>query len=830
MFICQINIISSPMIRNYFKIARRNLARNKVYTIINVAGLALGISACLIIYLVASFELSFENFQPDKQRIYRIVCDMSSPLFGRQHAGTVPDPAPAAIREELSGFESVAFFCGYHASVTVPESSSKKFDPAREGEERTDIVIAEPQYFNIFQYQWLAGNPATALMEPFKVVLTESKAYKYLGKLPLSDIIGKTLIYNDSLRLTISGIVKDLPRNTDLIFGDFISFATVRHSFLRNDFSLDGWGNFRRATQTFVKLPEGSDPARINAQFPAFIKKHLLISGGDRADFMLQPLSDVHFNHDYGDNYTRKAHMPTLYGLMGIALFILIIAAINFINLSTAQSIERAKEIGIRKVLGSKRSHLILQFLSETFILTLLAIILSLLLAGPLLATFQSFIPNGVSLHIFSASTLLFLLIIVTFTTLLAGLYPAIVLSASLPALSLKGRSMQTGNQRGYLRKGLIIFQFTISLVFIIGTLVIGSQIRFMLHKDMGFTKDAIINIPTNGYYPYRKKEALAAAIRQLPGVQMTSVSNGMPASVSHWTTPLKYKGKQEITAACQLEWIDENFVPLYQLKIIAGRNVLPSDTMREFLINASCAKALGFSKAEDAIGKFVQSGAGDGSVNTCPIVGVLADFHTQSLHEPIKPVFFAVSKRITATINVKLLTKGKEAGHFTAALAGIEKQWAATYPNEKFTYTFFDHTLARFYENEEKTAQLMNTAMAIAIFISCMGLFGLAAFTARQRTREIGIRKVLGASVANIATMLGKDFVILVAVAIVVSAPVAWYCMHKWLENFAYRVDISWWIFVLAGMSAMMIALITVSFQAIKAAVVNPVKSLRTE
>jgi predicted permease len=821
------------MIRNYFKIAWRNLVRNKVYALINIAGLALGISACLIIYLVASFELSYENFHPDKQRIYRIVCDFTSPVFGRAYAGSVPDPAPAAIREELSGFESVVHFHSYDASVTVPQATApaKKFDPARQREQRTDIVIAEPQYFNIFRYRWLAGDPSTALSEPFKVVLTESKAYQYLGKLPLSDIIGKTLIYNDSLRLTISGIVKDLPQNTDFIFRDFISFATVYHSFLRNDFGLDQWGNFNRASQAFVKLPPGADPAKINAQFPAFIKKHRIVNESDRADFKLQPLADIHFNNDYGDMFTRKAHLPTLYGLMGIALFILVIAAINFINLSTAQSIERAKETGIRKLLGSNRRHLILQFLSETFILTLLAVILSLFLASPLLALFQSFIPEGVSPRIFTGSTLLFLLLVATLTTLLAGLYPAVVLSAGLPLLNLKGSSMQTGNRRGYLRKGLIVFQFIVSLVFITGTLVISNQIRFMLHKDMGFVKDAIINIPTSRDYPYQKKEALAAAIRELPGVDRVSVSNATPAAKQHWNTSLKYQGKQEITVPCQLEWIDENFVPLYQMKIIAGRNVLPSDTMREFLINASCAKALGFQHPEDAIGRFVQGGVSEGPHNQpYPIVGVVADFHSQSLHEPIKPVFFAVSKKIAASINVKLDTRGKQVSHFTTVLANIEKAWKAAYPNEKFTYAFFDDTIARFYEKEQQTAKLVNTAMGIAIFISCMGLFGLAAFTAKRRTREIGIRKVLGASVANITTMLSKDFVILVAISIVVSAPLAWYFMHKWLENFAYRVSISWWVFVLAGLLAMLIALVTVSFQAVKAAVVNPVKSLRTD
>lgn len=819
------------MFRNYFKIAWRNLARNKVYGIINIAGLALGISACLVIYLVTSFELSFDNFHPQKERIYRVTCDIHSPLRGIFHIGNVPDPAPMAMRTELTGFESVALFHSYYAKVTIANGNLpvKQFDQLKQGETRTDIVIAEPQYFDIFRYQWLAGNAATALHDPFTVVLTESKARQYFGNIPLDGVIGKTVIYNDSLRLSVSGIVKDLPRNTDFIFRDFISFATVKHSFLANDFGLDQWGNFNKATQAFVKLSAGSSPAKVQAQFPAFVKKHVSLGEEDKATFKLQPLSDIHFNQDYSDNFTRKAHLPTLYGLMGIAAFILIIAAINFINLSTARSIDRAREVGIRKALGSRRSHLILQLLGETLILTLFAAGLSLLFASPVLTAFQSFIPDGVTVRLFQPPTFIFLLVTVVVTTLLAGLYPAFVLSSYLPALSLKGATMQKGNQRGYLRKGLIIFQFTISLVFIIGTLVIGRQIRFMLNQDMGFQKDAIINIPTSGNYPADKKMLLAARIRQLPGVEMVSMSNGTPAASSHWSTPLKYM-EHEVTVPCQLEWIDENFVPLYQLHIIAGRNVLPSDTMKEFLVNATCARALGFKRPEDAIGKFVESGASDGSSHTCPIVGVVADFHTQSLHEPIKPVFLAVSKKITYSINVKLLTRNQRISRFKTTVAGIEQLWNKTYPNEKFVYTFFDDTIARFYEREQKTAQLMNTAMCIAIFISCMGLFGLATFTAQQRTREISIRKVLGASAANIAAMLSRDFIVLVAIALVAATPLAWYGMHRWLENFAYRTNIAWWIFAAAGLSAMLIALLTVSFQAVKAAVANPVKSLRTE
>ncbi len=322
----------------------------------------------------------------------------------------------------------------------------------------------------------------------------------------------------------------------------------------------------------------------------------------------------------------------------------------------------------------------------------------------------------------------------------------------------------------------------------------------------------------------------LAERIRSVAGVERVSVSEGTPAAKGHWGTELAYKGKEEVKVESALEWGDEQFVPLYNLTLVAGRNVMPSDTMREFLVNETCAKALGFRNPADAVGKMVKSGISDGSPSTCPIVGVLKDFHVQSLHEPIKPMFFATNKEVSRVINIRLATRGKQTQDLKHILTQVEQLWASIYPNEKFDYNFFDASIARFYEKEQKTAELMNTAMAIAIFISCMGLFGLAAFTARQRTREIGIRKVLGASVANIATMLSKDFVILVLIALVIAAPIAWYFMHRWLEGFAYQVPISWWIFVIAGLTAMIIALTTVSYQAIKAAVADPVKSLRME
>ncbi|HTQ65357.1 MAG TPA: ABC transporter permease [Puia sp.] len=819
------------MLRNYFKIAFRKLTRNKVYTFINILGLAIGVSACLIIYLITNFELSYDTFHPDKERIYRLVAEMkrNKDDEGRKF-GFLITPLPMALRNEVAGFESVSAFFNYYPKVTVQNGNSiKKFDAAKFGEGVSDVIVAEPQYFEIFKYQWLAGNPAVALNEPFKVVLSEKEVQKYFGPISPEEAMGRQVIYNDSLNLTVSGVVKDWTGNTDFGFKDFISFNTVQHSFLKDDIDMNAWGMWNYFSQGIVKLPKGTDPKQIEKKFASVVKKHVFTGKeeGAAAKVSLQPLSDIHFNSDYEDAYTRKAHLPTLYGLMGIAAFILIIAAINFVNLSAAQSIQRAKEIGIRKVMGSNRRNIIIQFLSETFILTLLAVILSVIITNPVISLLYKFIPAGVKLSLLDPSTILFLSLITIITSLLAGFYPAKVLSSLVPALSLKGQATKKPNQKSYLHKGLIVFQFTISLVFIIGTIIVSRQIHFIVNKDLGFTKDAIITIRTGYNYPSNKRMALAEDIKGISGVQIVSSHMETPTAKGHPGTFILYRGKSEMKTDASFDMCDMNYIPLFDLKIIAGRNLFPSDTIREFLINETCAKQLGFAKPEDAIGKPVEIGMNGGKG---PVVGVIKDFNSKSLHEPIIPFFMSSFKRAERAISIKLATEGKGISHFQSILSQIQKLWKAEYPNEKFEYSFFDQTIARLYEKEQKTSALMNLAMIIAIFISCMGLLGLATYAAEQRTKEIGIRKVLGASVTNIVSMLTKDFVWLVAIAILVASPIAYYFMYKWLEDFAYKIQISWWIFVMAGAIAVVIALITVSFQAIKAAIANPVKSLRTE
>ena len=826
------------MLKNYLKIALRSLLRNKVYSFINILGLAIGVSACLVIFLLVSFELSFDNFHPDRERIYRITSGFKNPDGSAYYNAGLSAPMPSVIRQELTGIESLSAFFNWSAKVTIPNHKNDTKNPPKtwksDNFQDSPIIICEPQYFQIFQYKWLQGNPENALRTPNEVVLTEEKAEKYFGKIPLEQVMGKQLYYNDSLVVTVTGIVKSLPKNSDFKFGDFISFKSITGKNRRGEFGLDQWTNTNGDSQALVKLTKGTSEANINKQLVKFLGKHL-----DKKDewsvgrsLSLQPLNNVHFNAEYGDSFSRQVHLPTLYALMGIAIFLLLIAAINFINLSTAQSIVRVKEIGVRKVLGSSRRSLIFQFLSETFVITSVAVLLSVLFVEPLLWAFSDFIPKTLTFNVLDPQILGFLVLITVITSLLSGLYPAWIISSYTPVASLKNQVINGQSRTVFLRKALITFQFTASQVFILGTIIVASQSKFMLNKDMGFKKDAIVYFQTDWKdTESNKKQVLINKLRQFPEIETVCLGDP-PAREGYSMTALKFfDGKKEITTSVHQKSVDESYVQMYGLKIIAGRNLSHSDTLKEFLINEAYTKELGFKKPEQAIGKFINYYTSDGKPMKFPIIGVLANFHFQSMHSNIKPLYMSMNKYAN-NINVKIRSKGISPKNIEGILSKMKKVYNQVYPDndQVFNPVFFDETFTNFYKKEQKFAQILNTATGIAIFISCMGLFGLVAFTTQRRTKEIGIRKVLGASVTQIVNLLSKDFLKLVILGIVIASPIAYWAMNKWLQDFAYRVEISWWIFVLAGIVAIAIALLTVSYQSIRAALTNPVKSLRTE
>jgi putative ABC transport system permease protein len=831
------------MIKKQLLFALRRLSRHKLTTGINVLGLTLGVLSCMVIYCYVSFEFSYDKFHADSDRIFRVVLS-STKDNGDHHvrAGLTP-PFAADLRRETTGFSAVTGLYTDDTRVRVPVTGQPdRLIPSNTDGVPDHINFADSNYLDIFHYQWLAGNPATALQQPFSVVLTESEARRYFGNGDPAEWIGRSVVYYDSLTVSVTGIVNDWKQNSDFGFKDLISYKTIAHSFLGRDMA--GWNMWQSNVNVYVKLSPGTTVAQAEKQFPDFFKRHNQLGKEEKLSFRLQPLADIHFNGEYPDSYGRRAHKPTLFALAGIALFILVIAAINFINLSTAQSILRAREVGVRKVLGSSRGGLIWQFLSETGLVVLTAMALALVLANPVIAALHGFIPEGVRLHLDDPRTWLFMGLTVAVTCVLAGWYPARALSSFLPVISLRGAGVLQLNSKSYLRKGLIVFQFAFSLVFIIGTMMVGRQIHYMLNTDLGFKKDAIVIIDLPWDQPKNRKAVLANEIRRLAGIQQVSISTHSPEGSGHGGTSLEYKGARDTKLDADFDQIDPNYLDLYELPLVAGRNFTVADTARRgsdatatgapaqapfraFILNETAARSLGFRRPADAVGQQVSTGFG-GVLG--PVVGVVRDFHSQDLHEKISPFFFTTQQAAGNLVSVKLSSTTMPPGEVKELLIKMETAFKKIYPESAFQSRFFDESLQRLYDREQKTAQIMNIAMGIAIFISCMGLFGLAAFTANQRTREIGIRKVLGAGVPQLVTLISREFILLVVLSILIAAPVAGWATQQWLKDFAYRTSMPWWIYVLAGMAAVAIALLTVSFQAIRAATANPVTSLRSE
>jgi predicted permease len=825
------------MLQKQLLFALRRLGRHKLNTTINVLGLTLGVLACLVIYLFVSFEFSFDKGHPDGDRIYRLVRIFTNPN-GEEGPGTgLTPPLATDLQRELPGFGTVASIYVDDSRVIVPnanrnqsptaqatprEQAPRTFSELRPGELH-HIAFVQPSLMTIFPRKWLAGNPNTALNNPFSLVLTRTEAERYFGGNNPQEWMGRTVVYHDSLTVSVTGIIDEWAQNSDLQFTDLLSYSTIATSFLQKD--MNGWNMWETDAQAYVKLDPNVTPAQAERKFPAFVDAHKQ-QKDEKIRLALQPLADIHFNSEYNDNYGRRAHKPTLYALIGIALFILLIASINFINLSTAQAVQRAREIGVRKVLGSSRLGLTTQFLTETGLIVTAAMTLALLLANPVIRALQGFIPQGVSLHLGNPLTLAFIGLTLIVTCLLAGWYPARVLSAFQPVVSLRGQGTQQLNSRSYLRKALIVFQFTVSLLFIIGTLVIGRQTHYMLNNDLGFDKDAILTVRLQGV-PRSQAKLLTTEFSRMPGVQIASLGSGSPAGSGHPGTALEYKGSSDVKVDAGCDVIDTNYIRLYGLALLAGRNFFAADTTGAYIINESASRGLGFQHPADAIGKVVSSGFG-GYVG--PIVGVIKDFHAESYHEAIKPFFYVAKDQWNNLISLKLAAANRTAGQVRPLLAAIEQRFRAVCPDVNFNARFFDEAIAQLYEREQKTAQVLNLAMAIAIFISCMGLFGLAAYTASQRTREIGIRKVLGASVPHLVSLLSRDFVVLVLLSTLIAEPIAGWAMHQWLQDFVYRTTVPWYIYAIAGLGAIAIALFTVSFQAVRAATANPVEALRSE
>jgi putative ABC transport system permease protein len=819
------------MLKNYFLVAFRNFWRNKTFSLINILGLSIGISASLVIFLLVWHDLNFDKFEPNRDRIYRVVGqNTENGKLGYQ--SVVPVPMAEVIQKEIAGIELVA---PIHTMDPHPNEDPVKVSIAYPNaaqpkilKNQNDFAATDTRLLDLLGYTWLLGSPATALSQPYQVVLTERNAHRYYPGLAYNDILGKTLTFNDTLQATITGIVKDIKVNTDFYFGTFLSRATLMTGALKQDY-FQNWGWILTTDQLFVRLTPGTSAASLTPLLTKVLQKYEDPGNGHNTTILLQPLRDFHFDTYYGGfDEGRTAHKPILYGLAAVAAFLLLLACINFVNLTTAQAAQRAKEIGIRKTMGSQRSQLAFQFLNETFLLTVMATLLSVALTPVLVQLFGDFVPADFHLDLAQPGMVIFLLVLILAVSLLSGFYPALVMSAFKPVAVLKNQSQSTSTstRTAWFRRSLTISQFVIAQVFIIATLLVGKQISYALNMDMGFRKTGIIYFSTNRSQPPLKKNTLAAELQRIPGIQMVSVCSSPPSARGGMGTDIAYKdGKRDIRAGAGIKQGDSNYVRLFDLHLLAGTGLPQNDTAANaVVITQTLARNLGFQNPQNAIGKTINFRG------PATIVGVAADFHQHSIHERIQPTLIENGTKDAATISIALQPSNGDAAAWPATIAQIEKAFKTLYPGDDFNYTFEDETIAKFYTIEQNTASLLRWATGLVLFISSLGLLGLVIYITNQRTKEISIRKVLGASVSQIVTLLSTDFLKPIIIAIAIAMPIAWWASNKWLERFAYKTTLSWWIFVAGGAIVLLIAFTVLGLRTVRAARANPVEALRSE
>jgi len=664
------------------------------------------------------------------------------------------------------------------------------------------------------------------------VILTSQQAKKYFPSLSYEEMLGKLVVYDDSIKTTVAGIVTEFKENTDFTFTDFISYKTIQGiKNLKNQQS--DWTSTNGNSMCFLLLAPQSNTAGVEKQLAAIKAKYAPNPPGNQgyqSRFRLQPLSDIHFNANYGAMRNPAANKTALYGLTAVAAFLLLLGCINFVNLTTAQASQRAKEIGVRKTMGSSRGQLICQFFCETTLMTVIAVIVSIAITPLVIKLFSDFISKDVKLDLFAhPSVLIFIGLLILIVSLTSGFYPAMVLSKYQPVHVLKNQAYSgtSKTRNSFLRKSLTITQFVIAQFFIMATILVSKQVYYALHKDLGFKKEAIVYVDL----PWLQKtaglrEVFENKVKALPQVEMVGMGNDVPSSGGWSSNDATYhNGKKEVRTELYHKSGDENYIDIFKIKLIAGRNIRQSDTSRAMLINTTYAHSLGFNNVSDAIGKTIEFG----KTERRQIVGVVADFHQASLHAPIKPMAIYPDDGY-GQLYIALKPETGGGNEWKNTLTGIEQAWKQVYPADDYTYSFFDESIAKMYEKEQHTSKLLSWATGLSVLISCLGLLGLAIFSTNLRTKEIGIRKVLGATVTQIVTLLSTEMVMLILLSFVIATPIAWYTMNKWMQDFADRTPISWWIFILSGAGMLLTALFTLSFQTIKAAIANPVKSLKAE
>ena len=804
------------MFRNYFKTAIRNLSRNKNYALINVLGLAVGTAASLLIFLVIQFETSFDNFHKKKDSIYRVATEFHN-QDGIDYTAGVSFPVAPQLRIDFPQLEEVAcIFRMGDGQITIQKDATNQQKKLHED----NIFYAEPEFFKMFDFGWLAGNAKTSLTETNSVVLTQEVAEKYFGD--WRSAIGKTIKHDNKYTYKVTGIIKNVPANTDFPLSVVVSYSTLKKTNIERN--LNDWVSTFGQAYTFVALPAELSLGKFNARLKSFAKKHKPAENAKDV-FIAQPLSEMHYDDRFGNYSNHTFSHELVKALVLIGIFLITIACVNFINLATAQAVNRSKEVGVRKVLGSNRSQLAFQFLGETALITVTAVVIAVVIAEAALPFLNKLLETMMTMNFIANPILILFVVIVTiFVTLLSGLYPAIILSGFNPVTALKSKVTFKMVGGISLRRALVVLQFAIAQMLIIGMLIVVSQMDYFKNASLGFDKASIVNVAIPGdSISHTKIDYLRNNLLKDPDIKNVSFSYASPSSDGNWQSDFKFDHATKNTDfSANLKWADADYFKTYNMQFVAGRPYYQSDTIREFVVNETLLRKLGIRNPKDAIGK--EMSFWDGPFKA-PIVGVVRDFNSFSLKQPMAPVVLSTWKDVYQTINIKM-----KAGAEKSTLAFVEKLWSQVYPDYVYQYQFLDETIANFYKQENQLSMLYKIFAGIAIFISCLGLYGLVSFMAVQRTKEMGIRKVLGATARNIVYLLSKEFTLLIIIAFAISAPVAYYLMYKWLQNYTYRIQLSASIFLLAIISSIIIAWITVGHRAIKVAIANPVKSLRTE
>ena len=790
------------MIKNYFKIAFRNIIHHKAFATINIAGLAIGMACSIFILLWVTNELSYDRFHKNAEEIYRITADAGDFNAAVNCAGM-----PAELKAKIPAVKNYVRLS--HPSTNVFETGTRKF-------EEKHVFYADSTFLQIFSFTLLKGNRETALMRPDAVLITEEIAKKYFGQ---EDVIGKTLKKNNGNYVIVTGVLANIPSNSHLQFDFILPMSSIAQSV--NDLKTNTWTNFNYYSYILLDKNFKSTSAAIeglNNQINIIFKKHVNETML-RVDFNLQALTSIHLHSNYQVDLPGHGNIQYVNIFFVVALFILTIACINFMNLATARSARRAKEVGLRKVVGADRKQLIGQFLGESLLISFLALMIAMGLVWLLLPAFNGLTGKKLALHFLDGKMILSLAGIALLTGLISGSYPALFLSGFRPIQVLKGNLKNTAGNL-FFRNGLVVLQFVVSIVLLAGTAIVYKQLTFIKNMNLGFDKSNLLYVPMVGEM-WNKQQALKAELKQNPLTANYTIANNVPTNLTSGTVNVQWEGKDpKSQIVFPTLFVDENFFDVYQMILVSGRTFsseFKSDT-NNFILNEKAVQVMGM-KVSDAVGKSLSLWDMKGT-----IIGVVKDFNYKPIQNPIEPMIIGLNR--WGGIAVVRTEPGKT----EATIKALGKISADLNPSYPFSYGFLDQDLANLYNGEQRMGQLFNLFAILAIFISCLGLYGLSAFMAEQRTKEIGVRKVLGSSVWNVVYLLSRKFTILILIAVIIAVPVAWFAINSWLNSFAYRVNPDWIIFLAASLAALVIAWITVSYESIKAAIANPVKSLRTE